>query len=211
MLIRKDTPAGPAGALVVKGGRWLIVVNTHDAALARQRFTALHEVGHHQFDVKTGDDIHVDADMRAYGRPVEMRANAFAVHFLLLDEALTSRIGSGRLDVYDDEEIVALAFEYGISTTRLAWHLFNGGHVDQRRCQQILNVRPWSVAARSGLADRVEREQAAKNTDAKPRHFVGLAVRAHLEGKLDRSEVKRLVGAQAADLLRALDDEAEGE
>lgn len=211
MLIRKNMPTGPAGALVAKGGRWLIVVNTHDQPLARQRFTAMHEVGHHQFDAQAGDDLHVDDDMRAHGRPIEMRANAFAVHFLLPDDALSSRIGAGQLDVNDDEEIVALAFEYGLSTTSLAWHLYNGGHIDRGRCDQLLNLRPWSIAARSGLADRVEREQAAKFAETKPRRFVGLAMQAHAQDKLTRTDIQRLLGPQATDLLRALDEEPDGE
>lgn len=207
MLIRKSMAKGPAGALVAKGGRWLIVVNTFDATLARQRFTAMHEVGHHQFDAGSGNEIYVDRDMRPHGRPVEMRANAFAVHFLLPDDALTSRIGAGRLDVRDDEAVVALAFEYGLSTKSLAWHLYNGGHIDSRRRQEIFHLRPWSIAARSGLADRVEREQAAKFSEAKPRRFVALAMQAHADGRLSRSDVEALLGPQATDLLTALAEE----
>jgi Zn-dependent peptidase ImmA (M78 family) len=79
---------GVAGAYVVRRDRPFIFLNG-DQAVARQRFTLAHELGHHRL----GHAAVVDGSKEIDGKsdePVEKEANAFAGEFLAPDQALRS-------------------------------------------------------------------------------------------------------------------------
>lgn len=171
-------PNGPVGALLHGADEWLIVVNSHDTTLARQRFTCAHELGHYLFDRDRGP-LHVDATL-AQGESVpETRANAFAAHLLVPRTALDRRIKGGQTDLHDEAQVVALAFEYGISYVSLCWHLQNNGLIGRAtRVRLLSDASPYRLAVRQGLRDKVDQETAAKNTTRYPRRFLSAALSA---------------------------------
>lgn len=209
LIDRRPMPDGPVGALLARGERWLIVVNTADASLMRQRFTVVHELGHHRFDASDQAEL-IETDL--YRRnPVEQRANAFAVHFLLPTEVLHNRVVSGQLDPSSDEEIVALSFEFGLSRSSLAFHLLNQELITRRRCDEIRQLRPWTIAARIGLSDRVELERAARDATSVPRLLVARAAAAFERGSIGLDELRRILGDERANrLAEALEEEVGG-
>ena len=77
LVIRKPMPDGPEGALVRSGEDLLLIINTDERLLARQRFTAAHELGHQHFD-RGANTTFIERDLFR-SDVLEMRANAFAV------------------------------------------------------------------------------------------------------------------------------------
>lgn len=193
LLARRPMPDGPAGAMLRDGDRWVLVVNTHGQILARQRFTAAHELAHFLFEGET-EVIHVDRPeaMIDNRSPLETRANAFAVHLILPAEVLLTRVQEG-LDLDDEEQIVALSMEYGISVKSLAFHLLNVCGM-RNAPQRLRHIRPLRVASSMGLSDRVEREQNAIGVTRWPRQYMSMADMAYHAGKLDVEELSRLFG-----------------
>lgn len=192
LVVRRPMPGGPVGAMLRDGERWVLVVNTHGQILARQRFTASHELAHYLFEGKT-EVMHVDGpdaliDNRS---PLETRANAFAVHLILPAEVLISRVDAG-LDLGDEEAVVALAMEYGISVKSLAWHLVNVCGI-RNAPQRLARIKPLRVASSMGLSDRVERERSAIGATRWPREYMAMADTAYHSGVLDVDELQHLL------------------
>jgi Zn-dependent peptidase ImmA (M78 family) len=186
-VVRRPMPDGPEGALLQHAGGWLIVVNTFDRYLARQRFTAAHELGHLHFDADQ-HPVHVDNTLFD-SRPSERRANAFAVHLLLPADVLRARFDAPGFDVDDPDDVVALAMEYGLSLESLSWHLLNVCGISEQRRRRISEIEPFRTSMRMGLADRVEKERAASNAYEWPREYFGLVARAYDRGIVGRDEL----------------------
>jgi Zn-dependent peptidase ImmA (M78 family) len=190
-VIRKPIENGPVGALMSAASRWVVVVNTWDAYLMRQRFTLCHELGHHLTD---GHERLV-VEHSLFGSGVaETRANAFAVHFLLPVDVLKTRQADGSFDPGDEESLVLLSMEYGISIRSLAWHLKNAGLASDARRRWMTTIKPFEVARRLGLQDRVKQEIEAKSATRWPRSYVSLATRAHDRGQISKDELTRMLG-----------------
>jgi Zn-dependent peptidase ImmA (M78 family) len=190
LVIRYPMPAGPDGALLRARGRWLIVVNSHDRMLARQRFTAAHELAHFLFD-RDIDPVHLDRDLFDSSAPSETRANAFAVHLILPATVILQRRADATLDLRDPEALVGLAMEYGLSTQSFTWHLKNVlelTEAERRRIAQLL-AEPFRLARRVGLAERVRQEHRAENRPGWPRHYLALVWQAFDRGDLDKAKL----------------------
>lgn len=184
MVVRRPMLNGPVGALVRAGQDWLIIVNTYISILARQRFTAAHELAHRLFDAERGDLYEKTLFAAA---PAETRANAFAVNLLLPGTVLQQRHRSGRLDPDDDHQIIALAVEYGLSLSSLSFHLKNNDIVSERRRSEIAAISsPLKIAARLGFSDRVTEEQEARDITRWPTRYVRLAFSALENGLIDQ-------------------------
>lgn len=198
LVVRKPIQDGPVGALMKAGDRWVIVVNTSDAYLMRQRFTLSHELGHHFSD---GQEVLL-IEHSLFGVGVaETRANAFAAHFLLPVEVLISRSREGTFDPGNEESLVLLSMEYGISLTSLAWHLRNAELASEARRRWITTIRPFEVARRLGLEDGVKQEMQARGVTRWPRQYVALASRAHRSGQITDIELREMLGQ---DLFQSL-------
>ena len=124
----EDTPLeSMSGFAYQKEGNRVIGVNKGDGA-ARKKFTMAHELGH--MIVHTRDDVTFDKNF-VYFRdsrsstgllPKEVEANAFAAELLMPAERLTKQIASdGGIDLVNDgDRILALADEYGVSSSAMA-------------------------------------------------------------------------------------------
>ena len=198
LIVRRPMQDGPVGALLQAGKRWVVVVNTWDAYLMRQRFTLSHEMGHLLTD--SHEPLLVEHSLFGNG-VVEMRANAFAAHFLLPVDVLNTRCRDRTFDPGSDESLVLLSMEYGVSLTSLAWHLKNAGLVSDARRRWMMTIKPFDVARRLGLNDRVQQELAAREVTRWPRRYVALATRAHDRGQISEAELNEMLGDELVRLL----------
>jgi Zn-dependent peptidase ImmA (M78 family) len=182
LVIRKQMPQGPEGALIRSGADLLLIVNTSGRLLARQRFTAAHELGHHHFD-SGANTAFVERDLFVNDAK-EMRANAFAVNLLLPLEAVKERIATGQLNTNDDTQLVALSLEFGLSMQSLGYHLKNNNIIGQARRQELSTLQPLKLASALGDYDRVRQEFEARDVTRWPTRFVQLAGSAREAGNL---------------------------
>lgn len=182
---------GPDGALVREGNRWLGVVNTYDRLLIRQRFTACHELAHFLFD-RFGDPLLIDQDLWGPD-PRETRANAFAVHLILPGEALLAKVRDPKFDLNDENDLVLLSMEYGLSLSSLSFHLMNICGISKAKREWISTIEPFKVAGRNGLVDRVRQEIQAKDAIRMPRLLISNALRARELGLLTDAEVTEII------------------
>jgi Zn-dependent peptidase ImmA (M78 family) len=212
-VVRYPMEVGPAGALIRVGERRLIVVNSHDAPLARQRFTAAHELAHHLLDGESTIVVDTTDQLRGVGGFNEVRANAFAVHLLAPRDVLLAR--ADEIWPPGGEALVALAMEYGIWVTSLVWHASNilGLTDDERTELSEASSRPYQIARRLGLHDRVKQEMAAKGAKGWPRRYLSLLVRALEQGQVRESDLQEWLEDPklVAELLHQPDEGVEAE
>lgn len=207
-VVRYPMPQGPAGALIKIAERRLIVVNSEESPLARQRFTAAHELAHHLMDEDAEVLIDEVEQLQGAGGAHEVRANAFAVHLLVPKEVVSDR--RDELLPADGESIVSLAMEYGISVQSLIWHASNVlGLSDSDRNEMLASARrPYLIARRMGLQDRVRQEMAAQGAIGWPRRYLSLLVQAMESGRVRAGELESwLEDPDLARELRSVPDE----
>jgi hypothetical protein len=183
LVLARPLEDGPEGALMRGAGRWLIVVNTSDRTLSRQRFTALHELGHYYFDSHR-EPLHVDVDAHTTESEPEVRASSFAGHLLLPVEVLRERVRERRLCVTEEASLVRLALEYGIGMLPLSYQLRNARLVSVAQGRRVASIPALRVAARLGLRERILAEQSARGTVRLPEYYLSLGARAHAAGSV---------------------------
>lgn len=132
-----DLPDGVAGAYIAKQDCPLLFVNGRQA-LSRQRFTLAHEFGHHRM----GHSSVVDEQKAISGGyphdPQEVSANAFAAEFLMPRHAVAAWGGERVRDTVTLEDVLLLAFEYGVSAQAARYALENAGVLtNARRGKQL--------------------------------------------------------------------------
>ena len=169
------------------------MVNTSGMYLARQRFSASHELAHFLFD-RGREALHIDETLSAARTPEEQRANAFAVNLILPAELIRARAGDPDFDLANDESIVGLAMEYGLSVTSLAWHLKNHCNISTARREEIAALQPMRIANSMGLVDRVAQESRAKDAYGYPRRYLRLLTRAWEHQRIDDQQLVALLG-----------------
>ncbi|WFU65810.1 ImmA/IrrE family metallo-endopeptidase [Bradyrhizobium brasilense] len=123
-----------SGMAYIKDGVGIIGVNAlHHPN--RQRFSAAHELAHHELHAKEiRKTVHVDREFRVLLRddvssqgvnPLEIEANAFASELLMPRELLMTALGDGGLDLDDEAGIDALARKFRVSPAAMRYRLTN--------------------------------------------------------------------------------------
>ena len=123
-----------SGMAYIKDGIGIIGVNAlHHPN--RQRFSAAHELAHHELHAKEiRKAVHVDREFRVLLRddvssqgvdPLEIEANAFASELLMPRELLMTALGAGGLDLDDETGIEALARKFRVSPAAMRYRLSN--------------------------------------------------------------------------------------
>jgi len=120
-----DLEDGVSGLLITKPGAASIVVHSADA-VARQRFSIAHEIGHfflnHQFE--SGEHVHVDRGYRISHRDQksssgtdlkEIEANQFAASLLMPTTLVMNSVGALDTKELRDEHVTQLAKEFNVS------------------------------------------------------------------------------------------------
>lgn len=183
---------GPDGALIRAGAHRLVVVNSYEQTLARQRFTAAHELAHYLFD-RDRDPVHLDDDLFGGDAPTETRANAFAVHLILPASVIRERIAQRTLNPADPGTVVALAAEYGPSVQSLSWHIKNVLGLSDSERRRLAEIPTFRLARLLGLTDYVRQEREAQDRIAWPQRYLALTTRAFERGELSQAELLRLL------------------
>lgn len=167
VLVRPLGEDGPEGLYVRRQDYGAVLLNG-DAYLPRLRFTAAHELGHHEY----GADAAVDVVIGATTDPEERRANAFAASFLMPRVALAQRVAGRPVTA---ERVVELANEFGVSYETLVYRLHN------------LGLLPGGADTR----DRLRSERSAVLTNSLRQR------RLELRSLLPTEYVKRAIDAYA--------------
>lgn len=99
----------------------------------RQRFSAAHELGHHELHAaEIRKAVHVDKGFRVLLRddvsskgvdPLEIEANAFASELLMPAEFLLNALDEAGLDIEDEAGIEALARRFRVSSSAMRYRL----------------------------------------------------------------------------------------
>ena len=118
---------GGDGRYMTKSDRALIIVNSAKR-IARQRFTAAHELGHHEMHRHGQPNLLiVDDDIFASKDPLEVAANAFAGSFLAPAAGLASALGEKRNADVSPLDVASLMGDFGVSYETAVYRLHNSG------------------------------------------------------------------------------------
>jgi Zn-dependent peptidase ImmA (M78 family) len=127
------------GFYLWRGGHALITVNSSERA-SRQRFTAAHELGHHELHRFEASELAI-ADKDVFdtrGNPLEIAANAFAGYLLAPDEALQQNLAGRSGKDVAPRDVVDLMRKYGLSYEATANRLNLAGIVNQSNRKRLL-------------------------------------------------------------------------
>jgi Zn-dependent peptidase ImmA (M78 family) len=163
----------------------------------RERFTLAHEVAH----LLAGDaqPLYLDEDLFGQGTE-EMRANAFAAHFLMPPDGLRRRI-RGR--TVDGRVVCELQYAFGVSLDALLWHLRNLDLVTHAQHKELKAAGPkalalrhgyladWQASCRAGLRSRPPGRLLRHAMDAYRRGLIGVERLASLLGIEDSETLQR--------------------
>lgn len=198
--------SGGDGVYLWSGDRGLVVVNAAMAPL-RQRFTAAHELGHHEMHrPATTRLLLADKDVEAEPTVREREANAFAANFLAPDRALRQELGERDRASIEPIDVVKLTRRYGLSYSALLFRLVHSGCVRQRdreRLQQAIDTKEVTALMKAVGFDA---RRVFPSGPPLPDEFVLTTVRLHQRGALSDErlgELLRLPADEAAELARA--------
>ena len=140
---------GGDGLYVWRGGEVagvpLIVVNSVKRP-SRQRFTAAHELGHHEMHrFEAADVLIADEKVGTDGDERETAANAFAAYLLAPTEDLRDSV-KALGGPPTPAGLVSLMRRYGLSYEALAYRLRNAGLIGQKALDALRAAREGQVA-----------------------------------------------------------------
>ncbi len=149
------------GRYVFHNGRALMIVSAVCPEATRQRFTAAHELGHHELHRFSGDSetptYLVDHDTFAKGERRETEANAFAATLLLPTEALRAEFpGRPRVEL---EDVVTLMRRYRVSLEVVVNRINNASIISSARRQALLDEGRGRVHELRGEEEQPRKDQ----------------------------------------------------
>ena len=132
-------PSAGDGMYIRKGGRSLIIVNSERRA-SRQRFTAAHELGHHELHRHGQENFAVgDMDVLETRKvPAEVAANSFAATLMAPSRAVLAVLAGKRGPKVEPGDIVALMGRFGLSYEASCWRACNAGAISAARARRLL-------------------------------------------------------------------------
>ncbi len=175
----------------------LIVVDS-SAFPGRQRFTAAHELCH--LLLGEGGLVLVDERISAQGEPPEIRANAFASHFLMPREGIERYVGGRPVD---ERVAVELQFTFGVSLDALLWHLLNLELISEETRSTLSRRGAKALAYRCGYGSEWESQRAQRGLRRPPRPLTERALAAYERGSIGLEVVARLIGRDDVEAFRA--------
>lgn len=188
---------GGDGLYLWNGMQGLIVVNCSKSKHPlRQRFTAAHELAHHEMHRRPDEQLVVaDKDVYDEEDDLEREANAFAANLLAPDRALQQELAGQASETIDALDVVRLTRRYGLSYTAMLNRLIHAGCL-RTRDRERLHAVAQEPGAIPSLAQSIGFDPRATFPvgPALPESFV-LRV-----GELHRSDV--LSDRRVAQLLR---------
>jgi len=133
-----ELPSQVAGAHVARPGLALLLVNGRQA-LARQRFTLAHELGHNRMGHATVVDEQAAIGGGYAHDPREVSANAFAAELLMPREWVRSWGAEKVRGAVTLEHVLLLAHELGVSAQAARYALATAGVLRDRRRERQLD------------------------------------------------------------------------
>lgn len=189
---------GPDGVYRYDGSHALIVVNSDRAPVARQRFTAAHELGHHVMHREEGKPmraVDVDANSPARESRQETEAHAFAAYLLAPDAAMKAAFPDVEPAEISVENVVDLAHRFGVTPTTAIFRLHNAGRIrsaDRDRLREQIKGRVNRLRMQKGYD--VEELRGA----ALPSQYVTDIADLHDGGLIDTQRASELLRTDAA-------------
>ncbi|MGC2374749.1 MAG: ImmA/IrrE family metallo-endopeptidase [Solirubrobacteraceae bacterium] len=176
-----------------------IVVNA-SRRLSRQRFTAAHELGHHEMHRFDGDRLLItDHDVtRRSSDAREIEANAFAAYFLAPDEAVRRGVGDDRGEKITKDHVIELMGVFGLSYRATTWRLLNAEVINQAQ-QAALATNP---AVEAGLRRAgIDEDNIFKPPPRLPRTHVNHALRLYEDHVVSPNRLGELLDMTPSDAL----------
>lgn len=139
--------AGGDGLYLWNGRRALIVINSaHRKLPLRQRFTAAHELAHHEMHRVEGEqllvaDKTVDPDDVESATETEREANAFAANLLAPDRALRQDFASRTPESIEPLDVIRMTKKYGLSYYSIVNRLLHAGCIRSRDRERLHAAR----------------------------------------------------------------------
>jgi Zn-dependent peptidase ImmA (M78 family) len=141
-------PKAGDGRYVKKGGRAMIVINTHVRSTGRVRFTIAHEIGHHRLHTEGAENVAFIEEQVGGGgnKPREEReADAFAAYFLAPYRSL--KADAERIGDISVESVVDLMVRYGLSFQATVFRLHNSQLINAAKRDALLRDSQGRVEA----------------------------------------------------------------
>jgi Zn-dependent peptidase ImmA (M78 family) len=175
----------------------LIVVNA-SCRPSRQRFTAAHELGHHEMH-RFGHPhlIITDHDVYGFGDEREQEANSFAAYLLAPDEAIHREVGATWGSQITADQVVELMGKFGLSYGATTWRLVNTG--------LITHAERDVLAANASVEARMRRLNVREDGMFMPRSDLP---HAHINAALRLYEDHVVSADRLAELLDMAPDKA---
>ncbi len=189
---------GGLDGLCARTGDVALIVVDSSAYPGRQRFTAAHELCH--LLLGEGGLVLVDERISAHGEPPEIRANAFASHFLIPEEGVRRYLGQRAVD---EAVVVELQFTFGVSLEALLWHLLNLKLISEEERSALSRRGAKALAYRHGYASEWESQEAQRGLRRPPGPLTERAVAAYDRGSVGLEVVARLIGRDDVEAFRA--------
>jgi Zn-dependent peptidase ImmA (M78 family) len=199
---------GADGVYLWNGTRALIVVNTGSGDVAKQRFTAAHELGHHILHGgHSGQPLEiVDANVYSTENDAEREANAFASRLLAPEAAMRAAFpGKDRADI-TAEDVADLMHRYGTSFQTTVYQLHNSGRIYAEDRDRLFNEASgrvkWIMRAKG-----YDREALAPGEDL-PSWYVVEVLDMCRAGSIGVERAAELLRRDPAAVQELLSDEA---
>jgi Zn-dependent peptidase ImmA (M78 family) len=193
VLVRPLGIGGPEGLYVRRANYGAVLLNG-DAYLPRLRFTAAHELGHHEYGAQAAVDVYIGASTD----PEEKRANAFAAAFLMPRDAVVQRILGPTPEA---ETVVEVANEFGVSYQTLVFRLHNLGLLPGGAAR-----RDQLLAERSAVMTNDLRQRRLDRGTILPPDYVKRAIDAYSRQDISLDRLAELLFAGDQEVGRALED-----
>jgi Zn-dependent peptidase ImmA (M78 family) len=180
---------GPDGAYLPRE-RIKVVLLNGDRYLARLRFTAAHELGHHIF----ADGARLDERLFPPSSAVdlaEQRANGFAAAFLMPESGIAARLGLLQGQITPDQ-VLRLATEFEVSYEALVNRLQNLRRISSADRARLL-------AERAAVLTSEFRERRLPTYERLPGDYVRRALQAYEDAKISFDRLADLLRAESHD------------
>jgi|ERR1039458_81557 Zn-dependent peptidase ImmA (M78 family) len=154
----------------------LIVINA-SARPSRQRFTAAHELGHHEMHRFEADQLLL-TDENIFGSQDawEIEANAFAAYLLAPDEGVRQRLAKHTGDDITPDMVVETMAAFGLSYNAMTYRLLNVGLINRaQRAALIENALVEERMRRAGI----DEDGSFKSPTHLPRTHINAALRLY--------------------------------
>jgi Zn-dependent peptidase ImmA (M78 family) len=189
---------GGDGLYLWEEGEPFIVVNASIRA-SRQRFTAAHELGHHEMHRFEVDRLLIaDEDIFRSDDQREVEANAFAAYFLAPDQVIRRVVGERRGEQITQDLVVQLMGVFGLSYDATTWRLVNAEVINHaQRTKLAENPKVEERLRRAGLDEETIFQPPARL----PRSHLSDALRLYEDHVVSADRLAELLDMTLPDAL----------